>query len=117
MFPPEAWVDGYLTTMRERLRVAYRRVTAALDDAAIPYLAAGAGFFLLLDLRQFLAEPSADAEQALWRRILDAANVNLTPGAACRIHEPGFMRLCFAAVPTDTAVLGVQKLARVLFAR
>jgi hypothetical protein len=40
--------------------------------------------------------------------------VNLTPGAACRVGEPGFMRLCFAAVPTDVAVGAVERIGRVL---
>lgn len=34
--------------------------------------------------------------------------------AACRIAEPGFMRLCFASVPPDTAVEGAHRLARAL---
>jgi DNA-binding transcriptional MocR family regulator len=46
--------------------------------------------------------------------LLEEANVNLTPGAACRVGEPGFMRLCFAAVPTDVAVRAVARIARVL---
>lgn len=108
------FVDGYLKAVRGRLGEAYRAVTAALDGAGIPHVPSSAGFFLLLDLRRFLAEQSWDAERALWWRILDEANVNLTPGAACRIVEPGFMRLCFAAVETKAAVHGVRALARVL---
>jgi hypothetical protein len=40
--------------------------------------------------------------------------VNLTPGAACRVAEPGFMRLCFAAVPTAVAVRAIERIGRVL---
>jgi aspartate/methionine/tyrosine aminotransferase len=114
MISDDAWVDRYVTTMRARLGEAYRRVTAALTDKGVPYLPSDAGFFLLLDLRQFLSAPTWEREAALWRRLLDLANVNLTPGSACHIGEPGFMRLCFAGVPTDTAVHAVERLARVL---
>ena len=62
---------------------------------------ADAGFFVVCDLRRFLTAPTFEAEHALWRRILDDANVNITPGAACRIVEPGFFRLCYAAVPGE----------------
>jgi aspartate/methionine/tyrosine aminotransferase len=114
MISDDAWVDRYVTTMRARLGEAYRRVTAALTDKGVPYLPSDAGFFLLLDLRQFLSAPTWEREAALWRRLLDLANVNLTPGSACHIGEPGFMRLCFAGVPTDTAVHAVERLADVL---
>jgi aspartate/methionine/tyrosine aminotransferase len=114
MISDDAWVDGYVAGMRRRLGDAYRAVTAALHREGIPYLPGGAGFFFLCDLRRFLPEPTWEAEHALWRRFLDEAGVNLTPGAACRIAEPGFMRLCFASVPPELAVAGVQRLGRVL---
>ena len=67
--------------------------TAALESEAIPYFPAAAGFFVVLDLRAFLAEPTWEAEHAIWRRLLDEGNVNLTPGKACRNAEPGLLRL------------------------
>ncbi len=114
MIADDAWVDVYLTGMRARLRAAYRAVTAALEDEQIPFLPAEAGFFLLVDLRRFMAGPTWEEERVLWRRLLDEANVNLTPGAACRIGEPGFMRLCFAGLPTETAVHAVRTIGTVL---
>ncbi|NIR34619.1 MAG: aminotransferase class I/II-fold pyridoxal phosphate-dependent enzyme, partial [Actinobacteria bacterium] len=53
-------------------------------------------------------------EDDLWRRFVEEAKVNLTPGSACRIVEPGFMRLCFAAEPKELAVEAVQRIARLL---
>jgi len=110
----DAWVDGYVSAMRSRLGAAYRRVAAALDAQGIAYLPSEAGFFLLCDLRPFLPAPTWDGERALWRRLLDEANVNLTPGEACRAAEPGFMRLCFAGVPTDVAEHAVRAIGRAL---
>ena len=114
MIADDAWVDDYLVGMRSRLGGAYRSVVAALDAEAIPFVPSEAGFFVLVDLRRFLPKPTWDGEHALWRRLLEGANVNLTPGAACRVGEPGFMRLCFAGVPTDVAVHAVRAIGQVL---
>ncbi len=110
----DAWVDTYLGRVREVLAHSYDRATTALDEAGIPYIPAAAGFFMLCDLRHALAESTWEAERALWWRILEEANVNLTPGSACRNTEPGFLRLCFAGVPPDTLVTGIRRLGAVL---
>jgi 1-aminocyclopropane-1-carboxylate synthase len=110
----QAWVDGYIAQVKEALGNAYRSTTAALEKAGIPYLPAEAGFFFLCDLRQFLNEPSWQAEDTLWHLVLEEGNINLTPGTACRNAEPGFLRLCFAGVPTETVVTAVQRMGAVL---
>ncbi len=110
----EIWVDDYLQSNRRLLANSYQQVTEALDRESIPYRPAEAGFFLICDLRYYLAEPTWEAERALWRRILDESQVSLTPGSACRCAEPGFFRLCFAGVPSEAVVTGIQRLASVL---
>lgn len=114
MVADDSWVDAYVTTMRARLGDAYRAATACLTEHGIAFIPAEAGFFFLLDLRRFLPEPTWEGERTLWRRILEQANVNLTPGSACRIVEPGFARLCFAAQPVENALAGIQRMAAVL---
>lgn len=114
MLADDAFVDHYVATTRGRLASAYADVARALDEEQISYLPSQAGFFLLLDLRRHLSASTFEAEHALWRRILERANVNLTPGASCRVGEPGFMRLCFAGVPSETAVVAVHKIGRAL---
>ncbi len=116
MVSDPAWTDRFFEENQRRLGDAYARVTAALDEASIPYLPAEAGFFFLLDFRSFLDEVTWEAEDALWRRFLAEANVNITPGSACHNGEPGFMRLCFPCVPPEAAVAAVARLARVLSA-
>ncbi len=110
----EIWVDSYLARARGALGDAYQRVTVALEDQAIPYIPAGAGFFLVCDLRQYLREPTWEAERDLWWRLLEEGNVNLTPGEACHSAEPGFFRLCFASMPTDAVVTGVRRMGGIL---
>ena len=109
-----AWVNDYIVRMQAGLKSTYLRVTDELERQGIPYLPAGAGFFLILDLRQFLAQPTWEAESALWRRVLDEKNVNLTPGSALHNLEPGFLRLCFASLPTQVVVEGVRRLGSVV---
>jgi aspartate/methionine/tyrosine aminotransferase len=70
----------------------------------------------MIDLRRFLPEPTWEAESALWRQLLDEANVNLTPGSTCHATEPGFMRLCFAAVPPEALPIGVERMRTLLSA-
>jgi len=110
----EAWLAHYVGTMRLRLKEAYDLVTARLDDAGVPYLSAEAGFFLVVDLRAWLTAPTWEAEELLWRRLLDEANLNLTPGAAMRGVEPGLFRLCFASVPSSTLAVALDRLGEVL---
>ncbi|MGR8920935.1 MAG: aminotransferase class I/II-fold pyridoxal phosphate-dependent enzyme [Gammaproteobacteria bacterium] len=104
-------VDAYLDASRRLLAGRYRTVTAALDAAGLRYLPAEAGFFLVLDLREYLDAPDFAAEERLWRELLERANVNLTPGGACRIAEPGFYRLCYAAAQEVTVGEGIHRLS------
>ncbi len=110
----DAVVDEHIAGMRVKLGQAYRRVTGALDALDITYLAAEAAFFLICDLRSYLASPSWEAERGLWRQFLDEANVNITPGEACRINEPGFFRLCYASESGDAVAEAIARLGRAL---
>jgi aspartate/methionine/tyrosine aminotransferase len=114
MISDTEWVDDYLVRMRQGLSDSYAAVTAALDEEGIGYVPAEGAYFLLCDLRGYLDAETFEAEDALWRRILDEANVNVTPGSACRNGEPGFMRLCFATEPKETVVTAVRRLGKLL---
>ena len=108
------WRETYLREMRSRLRLSYEATTSALDAADIPYVGADAGLFVLADMRRFMDEASWDAESRLWRKILVEANVNLTPGSACHIGEPGFMRICFATEPPEFVTLAIERVATII---
>lgn len=114
MVADDPWVDRYLVAMRAELAHSYREVTGALQGEGIPFVPAEAGFFFLCDLRGFLEADTWEAEADLWRRLLEGANVNLTPGSACRNGEPGFLRLCFATEPAETVVAAVRRMGSVL---
>ncbi len=110
----DAWIDGYIDSMQGLLRDSHRRLTTLLGEGGIAHIPVEAGVFVLLDLRSFLTESTWEAEHGLWHRILDVANVNLTPGAACHVGEPGFFRLCYAGQPEETLAAGVRRLVRLL---
>ena len=110
----EEWVDGFIDTMQTRLGRAYDRLSSLLGAGGIAHVPAAAAVFTLLDLRPFLSEPSWEAEHELWERIIRDTRVNLTPGAACHVGEPGFMRLCYAGLPSEAVEAGVGRLMDVL---
>lgn len=110
MLSDDEWLDTYVDTMRHRLDESYEATTTALTAAGIPYLDGDAGLFLLADLRSLMDEISWEAEDRLWRRILNEADVNLTPGSACHVGEPGFMRICFATEPPDVVASAIGRI-------
>ena len=112
MISDETWVDSFIGSMRELLRGAHARLATALDAGGIRHFPAEAGVFVLLDLRPHLEAPTWEAEHALWVRILEQTRVNLTPGAACHVGEPGFFRLCYAGSPPETVEAGVRRIVR-----
>ena len=62
----------------------------------------------------FMDEITWEEEDRLWRRILNDANVNLTPGSACHVGEPGFMRICFATEQPEIVESAIERIGLVL---
>jgi len=110
MIADAAWVDRYCEELRTRLGATYARVAEALTNARIPFVRADGGIFVVLDLRSFLSAGTFEAEHELWLGILERTQVNLTPGAACRIAEPGFARLCYAGQPEAKVLEAIDRL-------
>jgi aspartate/methionine/tyrosine aminotransferase len=107
-------VDDYVERMRANLKAAYGRVSEQLDAVGIVHIPAEAGFFLICDLRTHLDAPTWEAERRLWSRILNDANVNLTPGEACRIGEPGFFRLCYVSESEEAVHVAIERIGKLL---
>lgn len=110
----DVFVTAYLAKMRLRLKESHQRTSVAMKQAGIPVIDSNTGLFVLGDFRGFLTEQSWQAEHNLWRRILDEANVNLTPGASCHLGMPGYMRVCFAREPATTVEGAIERIAQVL---
>jgi aspartate/methionine/tyrosine aminotransferase len=114
MLSDDAWTTDFVTKMQLRLKKSYDATTLALESAHISYVAGDAGLFLLADFRPFMDEVSWEEEGRLWNRILDEANVNVTPGSACHVGEPGFMRICFATEPPDVVATAIERIGSIL---
>lgn len=118
LFNDIAGTAAYLLAHRAALKEAYTAVTEALTLHAIPFVAAEAGVFLLIDLRAHLqGQEGFEAEASLWQAIFDGCNVNLTPGNIMHVREPGWFRLCFAAAKKQHVVEAVNRIAELLRAR
>lgn len=114
MLTDATWSAKFVQVMREHLAASYEATTLALDNAGIPYLNAIAGLFVVVDMRQFLDEATWEAEDRLWYKMLNEANVNITPGSACRMPEPGFFRICFASEPPEVVTQAITRISRIL---
>jgi aspartate/methionine/tyrosine aminotransferase len=106
----DGFVDGYVERNRYLLRRLYQTVASTADRIGIPYVPADSGFFVWIDLRPWLREPTPAGEQDLWARLVEEARVVLTPGLSCRAAEPGMFRLCFAAVPEGGIEVGMKRI-------
>jgi aspartate/methionine/tyrosine aminotransferase len=108
------WCSRYLGALRQRLGRSYEAARSTLGEHGIPSIRGDSGIFLLADFRHHLDAPTWEGEDRLWRRILDGAGVNLTPGSACRIVEPGYLRVCHASAPTEAVRSGLERVAAAL---
>lgn len=98
MLEDEEWMDGFLRSSRARLEHNNVKVRKMLDDLGIKYyLGSNAGFFIWVDLRDFLKEGGDkwDAEAELLERIKEN-RAYMTAGGAMAAEEPGWFRLIFS---------------------
>lgn len=114
MLEDEDWVDRYLTALHDRLLEAAECARRPLAAAHVATFRHDAGMFFLADLRPHLDEPTWAAENRLWRRLIDEAEVNLTPGSACRNGEPGLFRVCYASQAVDVVEASMTRVAATL---
>jgi aspartate/methionine/tyrosine aminotransferase len=106
----EAWVSGYLAENQSRLRETYIAITEVLDRYGVIHLPAQAGLFFLVDVRPMMRDITWEEEDRVWRELLEASRVNLTPGSAGHNGEPGFMRFVFSGVTRRAALEGAERI-------
>lgn len=93
------WVQRFLAQGKVRLAESYRHAADLLNRHGIDYLPAAATFSIWVDLRNYLAENSFAAEDALWQRLFGAAKLNILPGKVFSSPQAGWFRLCHAVDP------------------
>ena len=97
------WMDDFLQKSKSELGRRNALVRKMLDEQGIKYyLGANAGFFLWLDLREFLPvvegsedQEGWDREEALTGRLVKN-RVYITDGRILSAEEPGWYRLIFS---------------------
>ncbi len=107
------WTDGLLTKNRERLAESYQMTSKLLREEGITHVDADAGLFVWVDLRQWLAEPTAEAEHALWQTLFHQGRVSISPGTVFHCEEPGWFRLCHAVGETNLRE-GITRIGKTL---
>eukprot|EP00824_Muranothrix_gubernata_P013145 TRINITY_DN27544_c0_g1_i1.p1 TRINITY_DN27544_c0_g1~~TRINITY_DN27544_c0_g1_i1.p1 ORF type:complete len:448 (-),score=92.50 TRINITY_DN27544_c0_g1_i1:56-1219(-) len=103
------FVDNFVLKVKRTLKDAYTYTADVLNEFGFKFLPADSGFFVLVDMREFLEENSWEGERKLWLSLLQGAKVNFTPGAACHCVEPGWMRVCFASLTPEALRLGLLR--------
>jgi 1-aminocyclopropane-1-carboxylate synthase 1/2/6 len=104
------WVDVFLEVNATRLAASARAAAGRLAYHGIGCVPARAGLSLWTDLRGRLAEPTFEAETALWQHISQTARVNVLPGRVFGAAEPGWFRVCHAVDPRHVAA-GIDRIA------
>ncbi len=109
MLEDDDWTGRYISTMHERLAASRSQTEAALAAHGIPVVPGGAAIFLLADFRSYLDAPTWEEEHRVWSTMLEDAHVNMTPGSACYVAEPGFFRVCFATEDPETIASALDR--------
>ncbi|KAI7889371.1 pyridoxal phosphate-dependent transferase [Mucor mucedo] len=112
MFSDTKWIDEYLLENRQALAASYTRTTEFLKSEGIDYIAAQAGPFLLVDIRNKLVSATSESDDLLWAKMLDGG-VYLAKGSVFYIGQPGFFRLTFA-LPWDELHKGLTRFIKAL---
>lgn len=114
---------------QERLTTARTATATALSGHKIKWLRENdAAQFFWLDLREYLGKPSLECEGSarslypetyseeakLERYLRDEAQVQLLPGGVLANPSPGWFRLCYTAVATDSVVQAVNRIGAAL---
>eukprot|EP00927_Polykrikos_kofoidii_P049997 TRINITY_DN43963_c0_g1_i1.p1 TRINITY_DN43963_c0_g1~~TRINITY_DN43963_c0_g1_i1.p1 ORF type:complete len:491 (+),score=70.00 TRINITY_DN43963_c0_g1_i1:92-1564(+) len=121
MLSDHAFVQRFLEENSRRLAGSCALLMEGLDRMSLPYFRPNYGIFLWVDLRPLLPLVATDAElscngrasfgveETLYNRLLKETRLVFTPGASQHTTEPGWFRICFAAVPPTTLAIALKK--------
>jgi iron(II)-dependent oxidoreductase len=109
-------VDAVLAANARLLGDHYHAVARLLERKRIPYLPAGGGLTVVLDLRAACGslELGWPGEEAMHAHLLASARVNLASGREFGFRDPGYFRMTFAEKLSDVtgAVEGIAALLK-----
>ena len=90
----EEFVSSFLTENNKRLLSIKSKIKKGLPE--LKCIDGDSGLFFLIDLRNYMSEPSLAGEKELFDRLLKDYKIFLTPGQRLGMDIPGFFRLCFS---------------------
>lgn len=90
------WCRQLKSVNQQLLRQAFGNFQQQLTALGLSCFNSDAGVFTWLDLRDFLSQPSFEAETELFMYLLHELKINISPGQYFMASEPGFFRVCYA---------------------
>lgn len=102
---------SYMKENKRRIKVRHDQLVEGLAGIGIRCLESNAGLFCWVDLRHLLKDKTFNGEMELWKKIVYDVGLNVSPGSSCHCTEPGWFRVCFANISTETLDLAMQRLA------
>lgn len=85
-------------------------MVSGLENAGISCLKSNAGLFCWVDMRHLLRSNTFEAEKELWEQIIFEVKLNISPGSSCHCIEPGWFRICYANMSTETLNVAMQRI-------
>jgi 1-aminocyclopropane-1-carboxylate synthase len=114
----DPFIDAFICANQDTLCKAYSVVKNTLRANDIPFFeGAGAGFFVFLDLHDYLKENTPEGEFELLKFLAEEGKVFLIPGEATSSIELGWFRCCFASYPVEELATKLTVMAEKLKAR
>ncbi|CAK9224321.1 unnamed protein product [Sphagnum troendelagicum] len=106
------FVTNFLAENRRRVTQRYQKVVTALDQIGIVFARASGGIFCWMHLGHCMRSSSQEEETKLHKYLLHDIGVHLTPGYTCSCPEPGWFRICYAAVDDQTLTIALDRLQK-----
>ena len=92
-----SWCREFAAINRAKLLESYTLTEKLLRERlGIKIIEANAGIFVWADFSDLLQEQTFEAEMALFQRIFNECDVNISPGQYFDSKTPGWFRICFA---------------------
>lgn len=95
------FVKSYVEANQRALTENYALAVSWLRQLGIPYAPARGSLFVWLDLSEFMAENTPEAERVLWMDLYQQTGVLLTPGDGFGHEKRGQFRLVYSYVPKE----------------
>ncbi len=106
----ETFIDQYIADNQHLLTQSYVAIIKLLKRFNLPYAPARGGLFIWIDLSQYLAEPSEEADLELWLDIYKKTGVLLTPGNGFGHQTFGKYRLVYPYVKLEDLSVALVRL-------